>query len=153
MKDFLKGKAVTVIIIVATIILAGVAIFTAIRLYQLRQRPVAPTAPESRPAAHEQVACQALAFTISTPTPSSTPTEGPTPSASPTPTVTPTPTTTVTTTPTATPTTSVTTTPGPTNTPTPTEAPALPPAGVSYPTLLVGTVGLLIIILAVMLAL
>jgi len=134
MKDFFRGKVVTIIIVVATVILAGIAIFTALRLYQLRQQSVAPTAPESRPAANEQIACEVLAFTISTPTPSLTPTDGPTPSASPSPTLTPTPpTTTVTTTPTDTPT---TTTPGPADTSTPTEAPELPPAGVSYPTII-----------------
>jgi len=37
--------------VVATIILGGVAIFTAIRLYQLRNQPVAPTIPKSEPAA------------------------------------------------------------------------------------------------------
>lgn len=46
-----KSKIGTVLIILATLILAGVAIFTAIRLYQLRQVAVAPTAPTSKPKA------------------------------------------------------------------------------------------------------
>ncbi len=55
MKEFLKKNTVTILIVVATLVLAGIAIFTAVRLYQLRQKAVAPTAPESRPrAATEQ---------------------------------------------------------------------------------------------------
>jgi hypothetical protein len=53
MKEFFKGKVATVIILLATFILAGVAIFTAIRLYQLRQVAVAPNVPESKPQAQE----------------------------------------------------------------------------------------------------
>ena len=45
------GNIKTIAIVIATIILAGVAIFTAVRLYQLRQEAVAPTAPESEPEA------------------------------------------------------------------------------------------------------
>ncbi len=51
MKDFIANKLVTVIIVIATIILAGVAVFTAIRLYQLRGETVSPASPESEPAA------------------------------------------------------------------------------------------------------
>lgn len=51
MKDFLKNKLVTVLIVVATLVLAGIAIFTAIRLYQLRQESVSPARPESAPEA------------------------------------------------------------------------------------------------------
>ena len=51
MQELLKSKLVTSLIVISTVILAGVAIFTALRLYQLRTRPVAPTAPESQPAA------------------------------------------------------------------------------------------------------
>ncbi len=45
------GKLGTTLIILATVILAGVAIFTAFRLYQLRQQPVAPNVPSSEPKA------------------------------------------------------------------------------------------------------
>ena len=45
MKDLLKNKMATSLVVVATVILAGVAIFTALRLYQLRTSPVSPTAP------------------------------------------------------------------------------------------------------------
>ncbi len=52
MKKIFKGKIGTVIILVITFILAGVAIFTAIRLYQLRNQAVAPNVPSSVPQAH-----------------------------------------------------------------------------------------------------
>src|SRR3989337_1792515 len=99
----MKNKIVTVLIIFATVILAGVAIFTAVRLYQLRQEPVAPTAPESKPKADtaaQPQACKELAFVIETPniTPSPGPSKTPTPTASKTPTPTKTPSPTVTTT-------------------------------------------------------
>ena len=51
MKNFLKNKLTTALILIATVILAGVAIFTAYRLYKLRQEAVAPTAPTSKPKA------------------------------------------------------------------------------------------------------
>jgi hypothetical protein len=92
MKDFLKKNTLTLTIVLATIILAGIAIFTAIKLYQLRQESVAPNAPESNPAAATTapiVTCQTLTFSISTPTPSpsgsASPTPTPTVTASPTP--------------------------------------------------------------------
>jgi len=46
-----KSKIVTFLIVGATLVLAGIAVFTAIRLYTLRNQPVAPTAPESEPSA------------------------------------------------------------------------------------------------------
>jgi hypothetical protein len=70
----MKNKVVTILIVIATIILAGIAIFTAIRLYQLRQEAVAPTAPE-KPSALTPAptagydACTAFTFTVSTPAP------------------------------------------------------------------------------------
>ncbi len=84
MKNFFKGKLATIIILLATFVLAGVAIFTAIRLYQLRQVSVAPTAPESQPEAAAVPVCQ-LTFTLVTitPTPTATPTKTPTPTPVP----------------------------------------------------------------------
>ena len=182
MKDFLKNKLVTGLIIAGTVILAGVAIFTAIRLYQLRTRPVAPTAPESAPQASgveptpTPEACRDLAFTLTIPSPTPT-------GVTPTPTgVTPTPTTKVTTTPqptptvTNTPTATVTPpiggqpspTPTPTSTPTstpkatvtPTQVitatptpPTLPQAGVAFPTLILISFSLLLIIASLVIAL
>ena len=61
MKDFFKGKFITGLIVVATVILAGVAIFTAIRLYQLRQENISPTGPESEPAAWD---CSNYTFAV-----------------------------------------------------------------------------------------
>jgi len=46
-----KNKLVTILIAAATIILAGVAVFTAVRLFQLRKQSVSPTSPESEPGA------------------------------------------------------------------------------------------------------
>lgn len=82
MKNFFKGKLGTAIIIIATLVLAGVAIFTAVRLYQLRQQAVAPTAPESKPEAATPapkiIKCEPLTIKIpGTPGPSPSP-EAPT---------------------------------------------------------------------------
>ncbi|MBN1169142.1 hypothetical protein JXA63_04600 [Candidatus Woesebacteria bacterium] len=46
MKDFVKEKLPTIAIITFTVILAGIAVFTAFRLYQLRQESVTPTSPD-----------------------------------------------------------------------------------------------------------
>lgn len=103
MKDLFKGKVGTIIILLATVALAGVAIFTAIRLYQLRSQPVAPNVPSSIPHAQELATASpgaattastcTLAFTLTTttptPTPSGTPTETPSGTPTPTPTFTP----------------------------------------------------------------
>lgn len=59
----MKNKATTIIILVITFILAGVAIFTAVRLYQLRQTSISPAAPSSRPAA-AGTTCGGIAGTI-----------------------------------------------------------------------------------------
>lgn len=53
MKSFIKGKFGTVLIIAITLMLAGIAIFTAYRLYELRQQPVAPNVPSSMPKAQD----------------------------------------------------------------------------------------------------
>lgn len=63
----MKNKITTIGIIIATLVLAGIAIFTAYRLYQLRQQAVAPTAPESKPAAGAPSSCSGLAFNLSIP--------------------------------------------------------------------------------------
>ncbi len=74
MGNFIRKNLATILILGATLILAGIAVFTAIRLYQLRQQPVAPTAPTSKPEAAAPVACQALTFTLAVATPTPTPT-------------------------------------------------------------------------------
>ena len=133
-----KKKIATIAVVISTIVLAGIAVFTAIRLYQLRQESVSPAAPESEPAAAEPqiTSCNTLAFTISTPT--STPSDSPTPTSTPT----DTPTAAPTDTPTTPPTTPPTVPPGGTVTP----EPALPQAGISFPTMLSGGLGILIIL-------
>src|SRR3989344_9053056 len=62
MKEFFKGKFTTALVVVATVILAGVAIFTALRLYQLRQESVSPGSPESLPLAWD---CSKYTFSVS----------------------------------------------------------------------------------------
>lgn len=96
MKNIFKGKVGTAIILVFTVILAGVAIFTAVRLYQLRRQAVAPNVPSSIPQAQEvspsPVSACLLTFTInstSTPTPTGTSTATPTPTGTSTATPTP----------------------------------------------------------------
>ncbi len=53
MQTYLRKNVLTVIILAVTVILTGLAVFTAIRLYQLRDQAVAPNAPSSKPAAQE----------------------------------------------------------------------------------------------------
>ena len=153
MKNLMKSKFATIAIIVATVILAGIAIFTAIRLYQLRKESVAPTAPESKPKAAAPIPCTALTFNLSTNTP--TPTGSGTPT--PTPTASPTPTGTATATPTPTPTTSVTATATATSISiaraSPTAEPSLPDAGISFPSIIGIGIGILLLIGSLLLAL
>jgi hypothetical protein len=113
-------KSLTIVgIILSTVVLAVLSVLTAIRIKNLGTRPVAPNAPESKPAAVQTVppddaipevgACKKT-FTIAsepTATPTLTPTPGPSATPTPGPTSTPTPK------PTNTP------TPGPTSTPAP----------------------------------
>lgn len=47
----MKKKLLTITITIATLLLAGVAIFTAVRIYQLRNQPISPANPSSKPAA------------------------------------------------------------------------------------------------------
>ncbi|HUC94415.1 MAG TPA: hypothetical protein VMR19_00220 [Candidatus Saccharimonadales bacterium] len=71
MKKLIKGKVGTVLILIVTLILAGVAIFTAVRLYQLGNQSVAPNAPSSNPKAAENTTSSScsLTFTITPQTP------------------------------------------------------------------------------------
>lgn len=73
-----------------TLMLAGVAIFTAVRLYQLRNAAVAPNVPSSIPHAEGVNQCQ-VTFAIAPPTPTLSPTPTPTETLAPTPTPTPVP--------------------------------------------------------------
>jgi hypothetical protein len=71
MKQFFKNKFATILVLLATVVLAGIAIFTAIRLYNLRQQAVAPNVPTSRPRAQEETTVQTaaackLSFTLTT---------------------------------------------------------------------------------------
>lgn len=59
----MKNKYATIGIIITTVLLAGIAIFTALRLYQTRSQPVAPNAPSSKPKA-AGAACGGIAGTL-----------------------------------------------------------------------------------------
>ncbi|MDP3994624.1 MAG: hypothetical protein Q8P91_02245, partial [bacterium] len=165
MKNLSKNKIFTVLIIIATLILAGIAVFTAIRLYQLRKVSVSPTSPESKPKAAEITSCTALTFNLSTTTtPTPTPTTGagtplPSPSGQATPTATPTPTTGPETplpspsgqaTPTSTSVVAATATPTPVSV---AEEPSLPDAGTSLPTVIGIGIGILLLLGSLLLAL
>jgi len=105
-----KKKIIAIVLIILLLVLGGVAVFVATRIST--QKPVAPTAPESKPEAAgvnwtPVVPVCNLSFAVATPSPTPTPTKTPTP----TPTKTPTPTPTGTLTPT------VALTPTPTETP------------------------------------
>lgn len=96
MKNFFKSKFATFLVLLATIILAGIAVFTAIRLYNLRQEAVAPNAPTSLPRAQEatatptQASTCTLSFSLATATATATATSTATATATSTATATPT---------------------------------------------------------------
>lgn len=156
MANFFKNKVVTGLIVSATVMLAGVSVFAAYRLYKLGQNEKTPTSSVAETietqSDHEPevtTSAEELAFEIQaqgiSPNPTETPTQAPTqiPTSPPTPTVTPIATTT--------PTLAATTTP----TPIPTEAiktTSLPDAGVGMPTIFSLGFGSLLIILAIFLA-
>lgn len=159
-----ERKTLTLVaIILAILVVGGGTIFTVLRL-STTEESVAPTAPESRPAAAEWVSgaeC-VLSFSVAGATPTSTPSATATPTLTPTVTNTPTPTLTSTPTPTlppgvsATPTSTPSATPRLTSTPslTPSATPAqLPEAGISLPTLGAIGSGIVLILLGVLLAL
>lgn len=94
MKNFFKTKFSVVLIIISTLVLAGIAVFTALRLYKLRQESIAPTAPESKPEAagtakpapvpsvtRSDSKCEVFSFTLAV-DPSPSPSEEPIPSPS-----------------------------------------------------------------------
>lgn len=82
-----KKNWTTLFILGATVILAVIAVITALRLYQTRQEPIAPTAPQPAPALEptatpietDPVAACSLSFNVGgvTITPSPTPTVSP----------------------------------------------------------------------------
>ena len=104
----MKNKYTTIGVIIVTILLAGVAIFTALKLYQTRNTAVAPNVPSSKPraAVDEPTIAPTLAPVVNTcvlsfalTTNTSTPTATATSTSSATPTATSTATATATTTP------------------------------------------------------
>lgn len=169
MKNLLQNKIVTSLVIVATLILAGVAIFTAIRLYQLQNENVSLSGPDESGATNNSPtptpqACRTLTFSITTGTPTpTTPITGtititPTAASSVTPTTTPGASNTPTTTPGSSATVTPTTPQGSTATPIAQVSPtpggdALPKAGTSIPTLFAIALGSLVLVISAMLAL
>jgi hypothetical protein len=153
-----KNNLITMFIVGSTVVLGGIAIFTAFKLYQLRQKPTAPTQAETEvieptpepTAAPVNTACEVLTFSIAgktsqiaiAATPTSTPLPSPTvkPTSSPIPSLTPSPTPTPTAKPTATPSGLV-------------SQSQLPEAGISLPTLVGISSGILFLIGALLLAL
>ncbi len=61
MSKSVRQKISTGIIVAITVILGGVAIFTAFRLYQLRKSSISPTSPESQPKAWD---CRNYVFSV-----------------------------------------------------------------------------------------
>jgi hypothetical protein len=110
MMNKLKNSWSLILIALATIILGGIAVFTAAKLYQIGKKPIAPNAPLPAPA-HEITATPTATPTVSLPCTFSLCI------ASPTPTITPIPSSTPTLTPTVTPTIASTPTPAPSPTP------------------------------------
>jgi len=161
MIESLKKNWYLILLVFATTILGIIAVITAIRLYQLREKPVAPTVPLPAPAveATPTPPC-ALTFCILSPTPTITPTPTGTVTPSPTPTSiatgTPVPTATPILQPTPTATLTPTSIPRVETTSTPTTYVAkveLPEAGFTLPTL--GTVfgGIILVLTSLLLVL
>lgn len=139
-REALRGKLTTVAIVTTTLVLAGISIFTATRLYRLRKRAVAPTTPESKPKAQEEPRQQTpsptsplIAQASPSPTPTATSTATPIPTGSPTPSPSPSPTT--------------------APSPSPTGQPELPAAGAALPTITGVAIGLSLLIASLLLAL
>lgn len=136
MKENPRGKLTIAGIALATIVLAGIAVFTGVKIFQTRKENVSPIVPEAEPLAQAP-----------TLTPTSIPTPTPTPLLSPTITgsLTPTPARTASTSATLTPTKKVTATPSASAT--------LPDSGISVPTVLGISLGVFLLIAGFLLAL
>ncbi len=128
-----RSKLVIGLVLTSVLLLAGIAVASAYKLYQLREEEqVAPTAPKEAPAVGEPTPGCELSFFIASPTP--TLTDTPTPTITPTGTITPTNTPTGTLTPTLTPTNTPTGTLSPTLTPTNTPTGTIAPTDSPTPT-------------------
>lgn len=148
MKNLFKGKLAIGFVICATVILAGVTVFTAIRLYQTSTESGSSIFPNSQTTSQEAeiVSARELSFVIRaqetlTPSPTTAQVGTPTPTISPAATATQMPVKVLTPSPTiiaSTPTIA-------TSTPTQTTAAQLPDAGIGLPTILGFTIGSLFI--------
>jgi len=86
MIDYIKANKFSLILVIVTFILGGIAIATALQLYRIKT-----TAPSdsSASAQHTINSCEVLTIPLSSPTPSASPSESPSPSPSATPTPSP----------------------------------------------------------------
>lgn len=131
MNENLKKRLPIIGVIAASLVLSAIAVFTAIKIFQSRQQSISPLAPGNQPLAQA-------------PTSTSTPT--PFPTSSPTPTLG------LTGSPTPTASTSATLTPTKKPSATPTIAQELPDSGISLPTVVGISFGLILIIVSLLLA-
>jgi hypothetical protein len=84
----MKKNLSIILIGVSTLVLAIIAIVTAVKIYQSGTKPIAPNVPESKPAAQTVPAATSkctLAFNLTLPTGTVTPTTTSTPTPTPTP--------------------------------------------------------------------
>ena len=133
MNENLKRRLPIVGVIFVTVILAGIAVYTATRIWNSRNENISPASPEKEPLAQ-----------ASSPTPTLTPTSTPTPtglSGSPTPSLS------------VSPTASVSATLSPTKklTPTPSVAETLPDAGSPFITVFGVSLGLVLLVTSLLL--
>lgn len=160
--NIIKKNWKILIVSLATVLIGTLGIITALKLYQTRKQPITPTVPKKTPAVSESCVLAFNLTSVSIPSPTPTTTIKPTPTLSLTPTpsrLTPTPTLSLTSTPTPTPTTTIkptvtlsfpTVTPTKKLTPTPTSQ--LPVSGISLPIITTVAGGILILILALLIA-
>jgi cytoskeletal protein RodZ len=150
-----KKKLVIFFALASTVVLSAAAIISSYILYQKRAESVAPTTPESEPAAQEPqiTSCQTLNVVIEEESASPSPEASASPEVSPSPSpeiggtkgeASPTPS-------------SIAqaeeSSESPITTPKGAKGPALPEAGIAFPTIIGGTLAIIVILIALILAL
>lgn len=156
MTNLIKNNKTAILVSVVTFLLAGIAIFTAWRLYRMQSSAPQPSEAEERQletvSSQDPIieSCEGLTFTITTNAQETDPT--PTPTLTPTPTPTDVPVGGTDETATPTPTTTPTSAPSVTDAPTNTPGTQLPEAGVSLPTMIGISFGSLLLLVALALA-
>jgi len=137
-----------ILVATATLALGAIAIVTAIRLYQIGEQPVAPTAPTSRPRAieteeeeEERTPTQACTLNFNVQAAETSPSPSPTLSPSPSPSSSPSPS----------PSLSPSPTPSPRLSPSPSPRVELPEAGIALPTIIATLGGIILILIGLLL--